>query len=47
MKLCQANEITLIPGFCLAQFLKPDFSHILMRRLQKVFGYLRVEAERA
>lgn len=41
--VCRANGITVIPGSCPAQFLKPDFSHELMRRLWKAFGLLNLE----
>ena len=41
--VCRANGITVIPGSCPAQFLKPDFSHDLMRRLWKACGFLNRE----
>lgn len=37
---CKANGITVIPGSCPAQFLKPDFAHGIMRRLWNVLGFL-------
>lgn len=40
---CKANGIAVIPGSCPAQFLKPDFSHAIMRRLWTMFGFLNVE----
>ncbi len=43
VEMCTANGIAVIPGSCPAQFLKPDLSHDLMRRLWKLFGYLRVD----
>ena len=43
VELCKANGVAVIPGSCPAQFLQPDFSHDLMRRLWKMLGYLRVE----
>jgi hypothetical protein len=42
VELCRVNGIAVIPGSCPAQFLKPDFSHGMMRRLWKVIGYLNV-----
>ncbi len=43
VKLCRANGIAVIPGACPAQFLKPDFSHDLARKLWDMFGLMRVE----
>ena len=43
VELCRANGIAVIPGSCPAQFLKPDFSHAMMRMLWKTFGYLIVK----
>lgn len=40
VELCKANGIAVIPGSCPAQFLKPDFSHEMMRKLWKMFGFL-------
>lgn len=40
--MCRANRIAVIPGSCPAQFLKPDFSHSIMRRMWKAFGFLEV-----
>src|SRR5512140_1558995 len=40
---CRANGITVIPGSCPAQFLKPDPGHRLMRGLWGLLGFLRVE----
>ncbi len=42
VEICKANGIAVIPGTCPAQFLKPDFSHGMMRRLWKAFGFLNV-----
>src|SRR5512135_1104003 len=39
---CRANGITVIPGSCPAQFLRPDIGHGLMRRLWSMFGYLNM-----
>jgi predicted CoA-binding protein len=41
VELCRVNGIAVIPGSCPAQFIRPDFSHDLMRRLWKLFGYMR------
>jgi len=40
--MCRANRITVIPGSCPAQFLKPDPVHRTMRGLWRLVGYLRV-----
>lgn len=42
VRLCYENGITVIPGSCPNQFLKPDFGHALMRSLWNTLGYLRV-----
>ena len=42
VEICKANGIEVIPGACPAQFIKPDFSHGMMRRLWKAMGYLNV-----
>jgi len=42
VEMCRVNGIAVIPGSCPAQFLKPDFSHAIMRRLWKAFGFLEV-----
>ena len=43
VEMCKANGIAVIPGTCPAQFMKPDFSHDMMRKLWKMFGFLNVE----
>ena len=43
VEMCNKNGIAIIPGACPAQFLKPDFAHGMMRRLWKMFGYMKVE----
>ena len=43
VEMCQANGIAVIPGSCPAQFLKPDFSHAIMRRLWNIFGFSNVD----
>ena len=42
VEMCKANGITVIPGTCPAQWLKPDFGHGLMRGMWKLFGNLKV-----
>ncbi len=44
VKLCHENGITVIPGACPNQFLKPDFGHGMMRVLWRAMGYMKVEA---
>lgn len=46
VEMCRKHGIAVIPGSCPAQFLKPDFSHSLMRRLWNMFGYLKVNGDR-
>ena len=43
VRLCRENGITVIPGTCPNQFLKPDFFHGMMRGLWRTFGFLGVE----
>lgn len=43
VEMCKANGITVIPGTCPAQFMKPDFAHGMMRGLWRMFGFLNVE----
>jgi predicted CoA-binding protein len=43
VRLCRENGITVIPGSCPNQFLKPDFGHATMRVLWRTFGFLNVE----
>ena len=40
VQLCRDNGITVIPGACPNQFLKPDFGHAMMRGLWRLLGYL-------
>jgi predicted CoA-binding protein len=42
VETCRANRITVIPGACPNQFLKPDFGHKLMRGLWGLLGYMNV-----
>jgi predicted CoA-binding protein len=41
--LGQRHGITVIPGSCPNQFLKPDFGHAAMRGLWRTLGFLKVE----
>jgi hypothetical protein len=41
VEMCMENGITVIPGTCPAQFLKPDLGHSIMRRLWKMFGFFK------
>ena len=38
VEVCKANGITVIPGACPNQFLKPDFGHKMMRGLWSLLG---------
>ncbi len=40
--LCRQNGISVIPGSCPNQFLKPDFGHGMMRSLWSMFGFMNV-----
>ncbi len=42
VEVCNVNGITVIPGTCPNQFLRPDFSHKIMRGLWRMFGFLGV-----
>jgi len=42
VEMCRANGITVIPGACPNQFLKPDFGHRMMRGLWGLFGFMNV-----
>ena len=42
VQICHENGITVIPGSCPNQFLKPDFGHRLMRMMMRTLGFLRV-----
>ena len=47
VEMCRANGITVIPGTCPNQFLKPDFGHRLMRMVMRTLGFLRVNGHSA
>ncbi len=42
VRLCQENGITVIPGACPNQYLKPDFGHAMMRAMFGAFGFHKV-----
>jgi predicted CoA-binding protein len=42
VETCKANGISVIPGACPNQFLKPDFGHGMMRVMWRAFGFLSV-----
>lgn len=42
VQVCRENGITVIPGSCPNQFLKPDFGHRLMRVIFGTLGFMRV-----
>lgn len=42
VQLCRENGITVIPGACPNQFLKPDFGHALMRVMFRTIGFQNV-----
>ena len=39
VRMCYEHGITVIPGACPNQFLKPDFGHALMRVMWRTFGF--------
>ncbi len=43
VEMCRTNGISVIPGSCPNQFLKPDFGHGMMHGLWGMFGFLAVE----
>jgi predicted CoA-binding protein len=40
--MCRENGITVIPGACPNQFLKPDFGHTMMRVMFRTIGFHQV-----
>ena len=42
VQLCDEHEITVIPGACPNQFLKPDFAHALARAIFRTMGFHNV-----
>jgi uncharacterized protein len=43
VRYCLEKGISVIPGTCPNQFLKPDIGHAMMRGLWRMFGFLSVE----
>ena len=43
VETCKANGITVIPGSCPNQFLKPDVGHGMMRVMWRAFGLMKVD----
>jgi predicted CoA-binding protein len=39
VRLCRENGITVIPGACPNQYLKPDFGHAMMRIIFRTLGF--------
>ena len=42
VRMCHENGITVIPGSCPNQFLKPDFGHGMMRVMFRTLGFMKV-----
>jgi predicted CoA-binding protein len=42
VQMCRDNGITVIPGSCPNQFLKPDFGHAMMRVMWRTIGFMKV-----
>jgi predicted CoA-binding protein len=42
VRMCRENGITVIPGACPNQFLKPDFGHTMMRVMFRTLGFHRL-----
>ena len=47
VQMCREKGITVIPGSCPNQFLKPDFGHSMMRVLWRTLGFMRISHDRA
>lgn len=43
VRLCQENGISVIPGACPNQYLKPDFGHAIMRVMFRTLGFHKVD----
>ena len=39
VRICHENGITVIPGSCPNQYLKPDFGHKMMKGMFRAFGF--------
>lgn len=44
VRMCRENGITVIPGGCPNQHLKPDFGHTLMRVIFRTLGFHRINS---
>jgi predicted CoA-binding protein len=42
VRMCKENGITVIPGACPNQYLKPDFGHAVMRVMFRTLGFQKV-----
>jgi uncharacterized protein len=42
VKMCRENNISVIPGACPNQYLKPDFGHTMMRVIFRTLGFHNV-----
>jgi predicted CoA-binding protein len=45
VSMCRENGITVIPGACPNQFLKPDFGHTLMRVMFRTIGFQSIKED--
>jgi predicted CoA-binding protein len=43
VRMCNEHGITVIPGSCPNQYLKPDFGHSLMRVMFRMLGFQNVD----
>jgi predicted CoA-binding protein len=43
VRMCQENGISVIPGSCPNQYLKPDIGHLLMRGIFRTLGFQKIE----
>jgi predicted CoA-binding protein len=43
VRMCREHGITVIPGSCPNQFLKPDIGHAIMRVLWRALGFMKVD----
>ncbi len=43
VRLCQDNGISVIPGACPNQYLKPDFGHKMMRVMFRTLGFHKIK----
>lgn len=43
VRVCKENGITVIPGACPNQYLKPDIGHAIMRGIFRTLGFHSVE----